>query len=219
MTTRISALTLTIGVLFPMATLGDDAKPASRTMSSSGNTSAGEGANSYGVSSASLLSWDGRAVACYGVSKTRMEAEKYAYFFVFKAPVEAADDPAEIEFNGSQSMAAKIEAKESPTIALLGGKRKWSYRYQLEANGDLTKVLSETLTIDGKVIKTSEARVFLVDLTQEKPTARAVKVDLPKSVPDLAGKKNSLEIVEKAIAELKASSKEVKEFLEAAPKK
>lgn len=217
MTPRFTFLLLLTSGLHSIA---DDAKPAGfRTISSSGVTSAGMGENSYGVSSASLLTWDGRAIACYGITKARKDDARYSYFFLFKAPAEMAGKSTEIEFGGAQSMAEKIEAKESPTILFQGEKRRWKYSYKLEANRDLTKVTTETLTIDGKEINTCDARVFLVDLTQEKPTAKAIKVAMPKSVPDLDGKVDALEIVAKAIDELKASSTEVKEFLESSAKK
>lgn len=62
MTSRFALpLLLATGLL----ALGDDAKPAGiRTISSSGTTSAGMGENSYGVSSASLMSWDGLDGLC-----------------------------------------------------------------------------------------------------------------------------------------------------------
>jgi hypothetical protein len=190
-------------------------KPGFRTISSSGQTSAGSGKSGYGVSAASLLSVDGRPIACYGITKAKGETEKYAYFIVFKSPPEVRK---QVEFlmGGGTSMADKIEATESPTVVL--GERKWKFSYKLEANRDLTKVTTETLTIDGKESKTSDGRVFLVDLTKDKPTCQAVKIEPPKTAPDLGRKSDAIKVVEEAVEDLKKRSKEVREFLEASKK-
>lgn len=190
-------------------------KPGFRAISSSGRTTAGTGKSGYGVSAASLLSVDGRPIACYGITKAPGEDEKYAYFIVFKSPPETRK---QVEFlmGGGTSMADKIEATESPTVVL--GDRKWKFRYKLEANGDLTKVTTETITIDGKDNKTSDGRVFLVDLTREKPTSQALKMDPPKTAPDLGQKSDAIKAVEEAVEDLKKRSKEVREFLEPSKK-
>lgn len=192
-----------------------DEKPGFRTISSSGQTTAGSGKSAYGVSAASLMSRDGRPIACYGVTKAKGEDEKYAYFIVLKSPPETRKQ-VEFQMDGGTSMADKIEATESPTVVL--GDRKWKFRYKLEANGDLTKVTTETITIDGKESKTSDGRVFLVDLTQDKPTCQALKVEPPKTVPDLARKGDAIKVVEEAVEDLKKRSKEVREFLEPSKK-
>jgi hypothetical protein len=212
------ALVLAFAASFVLAHVGRLAaedKPAVRTISSSGQTTAGSGKSAYGVSGTSLMSRDGRPIACYGITKAKGEAEKYAYFIVFKSPAEVGK---QVEFlmGGRTSMADKIEAKESPTVVL--GDRKWSFRYKLEANGDLTKVTTETLTIDDKENKTSDVRVFLVDLTQEKPTCQALKIEPPKTAPDLGEKNDAIKVIEEAVEDLKKRSKEVREFLESAKK-
>jgi hypothetical protein len=192
-----------------------DEKPGFRTISSSGQTSAGSGKSGYGVSAASLLSVDGRPIVCYGITKAKGEDEKYAYFIVFKSPPETRK---QVEFlmGGRTSMADKIEATESPTVVL--GDRKWKFRYKLDANGDLTKVTTETITIDGKENKTSDGRVFLVDLTQDKPTCQALKIEPPKMAPDFAKKNDAITVVQDAVEDLKKRSKEVREFLEPSKK-
>ena len=192
-----------------------DDRPAIRTISSSGYSAAGEGKNSYGVSSTSLMARNGKPVACYGITKAKGEAERYAYFIVFKSP-ENADKQVEFLLGGGTELGETIEITESPAVVL--GDRKWRFQYKLSANGDLTKVKSETLRIDGKDLKTSEGRVFLVDLTQAKPTCQALKIDPPKPVPDLAQKNEAARAIEEAMEEIKKRSKEVREFLEPAKK-
>jgi len=209
----VASALLCIVVAVPSAPAEE--KPAVRTISSSGVTSAGTGKASYGVSTTSLMVRDSQPIACYGITKAKGESEKYAYFIVFKSPPGGKDQP-ELQMGGGTSMDDTIEATESPTITL--GKKKWGFRYQLKANGDLTKVTSETLTIDGKAIKTSEARVFLVDFTNDKPTVQVLKIEPSKKVPDLAQKNDPMKVIEEAVDELKKQSKEVREFLEPAKK-
>ena len=190
-------------------------KPAVRTISSSGYSLAGEGKSSYGISSTSLMARNGRPIACYGLVKASGEAEKYTYFIVFKSPPEVRR-PVEFLLGGGANMGQTVEVNETGTVVL--GERKSSLRYKLVANDDFTKIKSESLTIDGKEIETKDARVFLVDLTQEKPKCQPLKIDPPKSVPDLAQKKDAIKIIEEAVEELKKQSKEVREFLEPAKK-
>src|SRR4051812_7303926 len=101
-------------------------KPAIRTITSSGVTSAGEGKTSYGISSTSLMVRDSQPIACYGITKAKGESEKYAYFIVFKSPPGSKDQP-ELQMGGGTSMDDAIAATESPTITL--GKKKWAFRY------------------------------------------------------------------------------------------
>jgi hypothetical protein len=196
-------------------TVAADEKASVRTISSSGYSVAGEGKASYGLSSTSLMARDGRPIACYGIIKPSGKAKQYAYFVVFKSPAEVRK---QVEFllGGGASMGEIVEVKESPTVVL--GERKWSFQYQLKANDDLTKVTSESLTIDGKENKTSDGRVFLVDLAQEKPTYRVLKIEPPKPVPELAQKNDATRMIEDAVEDLKKRSKEVREFLEPAKK-
>ncbi|HEX3148300.1 MAG TPA: hypothetical protein VHR66_09470 [Gemmataceae bacterium] len=209
---RNTVLLLAIVLTFPATA---EEKPAVRTISSSGHSVAGEGKAAYGVSGTSLMSRDGRPIACYGVVKEKGQDERYAYFVVFKSPA-TVEKPAEFLLGGSSELGSAVEVNDSGTVVL--GSRKCALKYKLSANGNLTKIKTESLTIDGKDYPLGEARVFLVNLTVEKPTCQALKVEPPKLAPDLGQKQDALKIVEDAVEDLQKRSNEVREFLEPAKK-
>jgi hypothetical protein len=102
-------------------------------------------------------------------------------------------------------------------MVLFGEERKWGYEYLFKAKQRPYQLLSETLRIDGKEYKTSENRVFLVDLTQAKPSCRPLKIAPPEIVPELKDGTFTT-AVQRAVRQLRMDSAEVREFLAAAVK-
>jgi hypothetical protein len=188
------------------------AQPGLKTISSYGTTVSGTGAASYGAAPAALYIDAGRPVAAFGVVKARGQPDAYSYFIVFKT--DPAAKTATFRSGGEQS---GTDAKVTGAVHV-GGAERWTYKFEFAMDETTGKVTKEVLTAGGKEYKLAEARVFLVDLTAEKPTVKAVKTTPPKPVPALAKDLGWIEDVAKAAAQLRADSPEVKAFLGPAPK-
>jgi hypothetical protein len=177
--------------------------------------SAGEGF--YGMSAASLLIVHGRPVAAFGIRQAPKEAEKYSYFILFKSNPPDPKKPLRFAYPGEGSNAGGILLTRAEPMVLFGEERKWGYEYLFKAKQRPYQLLSETLRIDGKEYKTSENRVFLVDLTQAKPSCRPLKIAPPEIVPELKDGTFTT-AVQRAVRQLRMDSAEVREFLAAAVK-
>jgi hypothetical protein len=166
---------------------------------------------SHGLCAAAVLIGDGRPVACFGVSKSPNEKERYRYFIVFKAKAGEDRGAAGLETAGKQS---PLEADRISTL-LVGEKEIWKWQYRFKADEATHKVISESLAFLGKEFKPADARVFLVDLTAKEPTCRALAIAPPAEAPKLAATTDDwIPIVQRGVEELKAKSPELKEFLE-----
>jgi hypothetical protein len=178
--------------------------------------SAGEGV--YGISAASLLVVQGRPVAAFGVRQAPKEAEKYSYFILFKSNPPDPKKPVRFAYPGEGSNEGGILQAKAEPMVFFGDERQWDYEYLFKAKQRPYQLLSESVKIDGKDYKTSEHRVFLVDLTQAKPTCRPLKLAPPDMVPELKEERWTT-TVQRAVRQLRMDSAEVREFLATGVKK
>ncbi|MGL4553780.1 MAG: hypothetical protein ACRC33_21665 [Gemmataceae bacterium] len=77
-----------------------------------------------------------------------------------------------------------------------------------------SKVLKETLTLNGKPADPGKGRVFLVDLTVSPPKVDQKRLDLPADVGDLTAEKDASDFAMKVLADLAKQDKNVAAFLE-----
>lgn len=157
-----------------------------------------------------------RAVVCFGLKKSPKEKEKYLYIILFK------NDPGERIGDGVSGKATGANTWKSDVRITRGGKAiEMVYQYTIDEKTQTFQ--HEVLKVGGTEIKEGEARVFLVDLAQEKIVYRPVKVDLPDAIPTLRDKVPELSGEEgkawaatmlRAVEQLKKKSPEVKKFLE-----
>jgi len=169
-----------------------------------------DGKEIWGHISACMLSHQEKAVACFGVDKRAKEPGRYTYLAIFK------HDPKMPRENDGTETQFKVEADVSRMISKFDlGDLHLQIAVDKQLDAASGKVLKETLTIGDKVVG-KEARVFVIDLSQGKINVVPLKVELPKSVPDLADQEHKtwLGVIDKAITEIKAQSQEAKKLLE-----
>jgi hypothetical protein len=198
--------------------LEPDPPVGSAAIQSRGTSRGSAGEGFYGISAASLLIVHDRPVAVFGVRQAPKEAEKYSYFILFKSDPPDTRNPVRLAGAVEGSNAGGILLTRAEPMVLLGEERKWGYEYLFKAKQRPYELMSETLKIDGKQCKTSENRVFLVDLTQAKPTCQPLKLAPPDIVPELK-EEGWTTTVQRAVRQLRMESAEVREFLTPGMKK
>jgi hypothetical protein len=113
---------------------------------------------------------DGPPVACYGFVKLK-DKTRYTYFILFKA-----DSKKHKVLANEIRQGAVGPMEPTPiTITFTAGDTTFQFTHKLKANRAAGTVESESLTIGGKEYDKDIPPLFLVDLTQEKVSCRAVK--------------------------------------------
>jgi hypothetical protein len=169
-----------------------------------------DGKETWGHVSACVLSRQDKVVACFGLDKRAKEPARYTYLAIFK------HDPKMPRENGGTETQFKVDAGLSRMMSKFNlGDLELILGVDKQLDATDGKVLKETLTLGDKVVG-KEARVFVIDLSQGKVTVVPIKVELPKSAPDLADQEHKTwsAALDNAIAELKAKSPEAKKLLE-----
>jgi hypothetical protein len=147
---------------------------------------------------------DGPPVACYGFVKLKDET-RYTYFILFKA------DSKKHKVNSLGQQVGGSVGPNDPipiTIDFAAGDAKLQVTYKAKANGAAGTIESESLTIGDKKYDKDIPPLFLVDLTQEKVSCRAVKG------ARVQHEGHDLKTLEKTIRQLKEKNPQVKEFFE-----
>jgi hypothetical protein len=147
-------------------------------------------------------------VACYGFVKLK-DKTRYTYFILFKADSKKHKV-------GTQEQRVGSEGPNDPTpitVNFTASDAKFELTYKIKANPAAGTVDTESLTIGGKEYDKDIPPLFLVDLTQEKVSCRAVKD------AKVQHEGHDLKTLEKTIRQLNEKNSEVKEFFEGKAKK
>jgi hypothetical protein len=167
---------------------------------------------------------DGNA-ACYAITKSPKEKERYLYLLVIKTGLGKPGGGVRIDTLDEVKGAENVQHDQFE-IELLDRARRVKIAYRFKTDPKTFAVQSEeSLVIGDLAPKPEDPRVILVDLTGEKASYKAVKVAFPEAVPQLvdrAGKQPGAEdrarVLSEAIRELEEKSPAVKEFLAKKPK-
>jgi hypothetical protein len=171
----------------------------------------GKGKDGYGHCGLCVVTKDGRPMAAFTLDKRPGEDHRYAYLLIFPPTVPAGVGTAV----GTAAAVSASNTELSLTGEVLFGGKAVPIKYKATYDEATNKLTSETITLDGKELKKGDPRVYLVDLSGDKPVLKPVKVDLPASVPDLAEEDSKAwgAAVAKGLDQLKEKSPEVKAFL------
>jgi hypothetical protein len=169
----------------------------------------------FGVCNGAVLFEKNRPVACFGVNKRPNDKGRFVYLLLFRT---TPGEGISLEVQGS-TRTSTDETDSAATLVL--DKKAVEVAYKFKADEKTHALLSESLKVGGKEVKEGEPRVFLVDLRQDKVTYKPVKVELPDASPYMKGegKEEWVAATHKAIDHLKATSPEIKKFLEENPQK
>lgn len=102
-------------------------------------------------------------------------------------------------------------AETNDQIELNGSPIEASYRVEL--NDTRTAVANESLTIGGKCVDMASGQVFLIDLTDESPVYRQMKVALPATPSKLETTEDAKRAAEAIRTSLESQDPEIKAFL------
>jgi hypothetical protein len=159
-----------------------------------------------------------RPIALFGAAKPSAGKSQFLFLLIFKT---APDFDARSAFGSSVSGRGSSQDGVEGTMAVELAKKKVEVAYKFPTDPKSHAVLKQSLTVGGQEIKEGDPRVFVVDLTGDKVTYTAVKVELPKDVPDVSQEKNEEwgAAVQRAIDQLKKDSAELKKLLDSDTKK
>jgi hypothetical protein len=164
---------------------------------------------------------DGNA-ACYAITKSPKEKERYLYLLLIKTGLTKPGGGVRII---AESMNSDNVQNDQFEIELIDKARRVRIAYRFKTDPTTFAVQSDNALIIGDLMpKPDDPRVILIDLTAPTPFYEAVKTPFPDAVPELAdreGKQRSVEdrvrVMSQAIQELKEESATVKEFLAQKP--
>ena len=158
------------------------------------------------VQTGGLVLRDGEAGSAFGTVRLGKGKRQLSYFVVVKHELGKAEKS---EFNEDSDLDNK-KGKTKQLLSMDGKSVEIVYEVRL---GD--KETSETLTINKKTYDPKKGRVFLLDLTGEKPQWEQRKVDLPAEV-EANNKKATEELAKKVLASIAEKDKKAKEFIDKA---
>ena len=118
--------------------------------------------------------------------------------------VQQRTPPTRLEALGSWGQAA-------PDIVLNGKPIEVGYRVELDASRSAVK--TESLMIDGHEVDILDGQVVLVDLTEEEPVYRQVKVELPTPPVEFETEEDAERAVASIVRYLEHRSPEIKAYL------
>jgi len=218
MSTLVLRLIAVLGILglLPASVCADEPKPGTIDYEYYIGTQTGgnDGKSSYGMVGGVLVCGGNprRPIAWFGAIKPGQAESRYLYLIVFKTKPDFKAQNISVYGDGATDSGKGERCRMSITMS--GKKIDVEYDFQFDPKTrDLTK---ETLKVGDIQVKKGEPHVFVVDLTGEKVTYTAVKVDLPKKVPDVSRDERTLwgSTVHEAVVKLKADSAELKKLLE-----
>jgi hypothetical protein len=165
----------------------------------------------YGFCAMHLLEVDGKPAACFGLIKPDGGPARYTYLILFKPSAKGGEGGTGVEGGGTSQFESTghvvCDLKMKADVA----GREIPVEYKLKTDPKKFAVLEERLSVGGKEYGKDDARVFLVDLADEKATCQPVKV-IPTAVPDFANEDAWGKTILAAKKELVEKSPEAKAF-------
>jgi hypothetical protein len=167
----------------------------------------GSKSGDFEVRAGGLVVREGAPGSAFGTVRKGGKKQELSYFVVFKHRLALAGKTDCSE----ETNADDREATTTQTIAL--DDKKLVIAYKITYDSKTKKVLSETLSVNGKAVDIARGRVFVADLTAGPVKWEQKKLKLPADVPDTADKKDAEALANKVLASLGKQDKAVAALL------
>jgi hypothetical protein len=146
-------------------------------------------------------------VCAFGVRQIGEEKPQYTYFVLFR---ELPKSDADFSVTGPlRSKSRNTDYKIVVTV----GKKSVEVAHKMEVDEATKQLKIDELRVAGEEIKANSPRVFVVDLTGDKPGVKPVDLKMPATVISPSGEQDRLGLIKKITAEYVAGSKELQELL------
>lgn len=177
------------------------------------SSSVGVVTGSHGLCGSCLLHHSQVPLLCFGLDKRPNQQPRFTYLILLKTDAKHGGREATIIGRGPGRAGADA-IKGDTTIDI--DDKTFTVQYDIEIDPATQKPKKESIVLNGQELKTDGPRVFLLDLSVQKPTLKPLpKVKLPNPGPDFTedDTRKWIPPLQKAVEKLKLDSEEVVDFL------